>query len=105
LLPESCQRVPRLSKTPWNSLFFGDGVIKMVWYYHWQQNKNRVTDRVTKRRYRGCYPMPLTDNAIKALKPKEKRYKVFDGQGLHLEVQTSGTKVWRITYYFDTIKF
>lgn len=45
--------------------------------------------------------MPLTDNAIKALKPKEKRYKVFDGQGLHLEIQTSGTKVWRIKYRFN----
>jgi integrase len=44
--------------------------------------------------------MPLTDNAIKALKPKDKRYKVFDGQGLHLEVQPSGTKVWRVKYRF-----
>jgi integrase len=42
--------------------------------------------------------MPLTDTAIKALKPQDKRYKVFDGQGLHLEVQPSGTKIWRIKY-------
>ena len=44
--------------------------------------------------------MPLTDNAIKSFKPKEKRYKVFDQHGLHLEVQTSGAKVWRLRYTF-----
>lgn len=42
--------------------------------------------------------MPLTDTAIKALKPKATRYKVFDGGGLYLEVMPSGTKVWRIKY-------
>ncbi len=42
--------------------------------------------------------MPLTDTAIRALKPKEGRYKVFDGGGLYLEVLPSGSKVWRIKY-------
>lgn len=44
--------------------------------------------------------MPLTDSAIKGLKSKEKRYKVFDLNGLHLEVQPSGAKVWRLRYTF-----
>ncbi|WP_165072458.1 tyrosine-type recombinase/integrase [Desulfovibrio sp. ZJ200] len=42
--------------------------------------------------------MPLTDTAIKALKPKATRYKVFDGGGLYLEVLPTGSKVWRIKY-------
>ncbi|MDE7372398.1 MAG: Arm DNA-binding domain-containing protein [Desulfovibrio sp.] len=42
--------------------------------------------------------MPLTDTAIKALKLKAARYKVFDGGGLYLEVLPTGSKVWRIKY-------
>lgn len=42
--------------------------------------------------------MALTDIAIKSFKPEEKRYKKFDGQGLYIEVQPSGSKVWRIRY-------
>ena len=42
--------------------------------------------------------MPLTDTAIKALKPKSSRYKVFDGGGLYLEVLPTGSKVWRSKY-------
>ena len=45
--------------------------------------------------------MHLTDLVIKSLKPKEKRYKIFDARGLHIEVQPSGTKVWRIRYFFQ----
>ena len=45
--------------------------------------------------------MPLTDTAIKALRPKEKPYKAFDGGGLYIEVLTTGTKVWRIKYRRD----
>jgi hypothetical protein len=33
--------------------------------------------------------MSLTDTAIRALKPREKRCKVSDGQGLHLKIQAS----------------
>jgi integrase len=40
----------------------------------------------------------LTDTAIKALKPKDKRYLVGDTGGLVLEVMTSGSKVWRYRY-------
>lgn len=41
---------------------------------------------------------PLNDTRIKALKPKNKRYLVSDGDGLVLEVMTSGSKVWRYRY-------
>ena len=42
--------------------------------------------------------MPLTDKQIKALKPKEKAKKYFDGGGLYLEVAPSGGKWWRLKY-------
>jgi hypothetical protein len=41
---------------------------------------------------------PLTDSAIKAAKPKEKPYKLTDGQGLYLEVMPNGSKLWRMKY-------
>lgn len=42
--------------------------------------------------------VPLTDIRIKSLKPKEARYFVADGNGLVLEVMTSGSKIWRFRY-------
>ena len=36
---------------------------------------------------------PLTDTAIKALKPKVARYRVSDTSGLLLEVMPSGAKI------------
>ncbi|MDT4883223.1 hypothetical protein FQZ97_1192500 [compost metagenome] len=39
---------------------------------------------------------PLTDSAIKMAKPKEKPYKLTDGQGLYLEVMANGSKLWRL---------
>ena len=44
--------------------------------------------------------MPLTDIAIKALKPKDKPYKESDSGGLYLEVAPSGGKWWRLKYRF-----
>ncbi len=41
---------------------------------------------------------PLTDSAIKAAKPKEKPYKLADGQGLYLEITPNGSKLWRLKY-------
>ncbi|HBO5080536.1 integrase arm-type DNA-binding domain-containing protein [Pseudomonas aeruginosa] len=41
---------------------------------------------------------PLTDSAIKAAKPKEKPYKLTDGQGLYLEIMPNGSKLWRMKY-------
>ena len=36
--------------------------------------------------------MPLNNTAIKALRPKDSRYKVFDGEGLYLEILPTGAK-------------
>ena len=40
----------------------------------------------------------LTDREIKGAKAKEKRYMLFDGGGLVLEVMPSGRKYWRLRY-------
>jgi hypothetical protein len=44
--------------------------------------------------------MSLSDSAIRSAKPKEKAYKLFDGQGLYLEVSPIGSKYWRLKYRF-----
>lgn len=44
--------------------------------------------------------MPLTDTAIKAAKPQEKPYKLYDGAGLHLLVTPAGGRWWRFRYRF-----
>jgi len=44
--------------------------------------------------------MPLTELAIKALKPKAKLYRVADSEGLCLEVTPAGGKLWRWRYYY-----
>lgn len=41
---------------------------------------------------------PLTDPKCEAAKPREKDYRLFDGQGLFLLVKTSGVKSWRLKY-------
>ena len=45
--------------------------------------------------------LPLTDSQIKKAKPKEKVYKLFDENGLYLEIKPNGKKTWRIKYRFD----
>lgn len=45
--------------------------------------------------------MPLTDTAIRAVKPLDKPQKLFDGNGLFLFVAPSGTKSWRVKYHFQ----
>lgn len=45
--------------------------------------------------------MPLTDTAIKALKPEAKARKHADEKGLFLLVTPSGGKLWRLKYRFD----
>lgn len=42
--------------------------------------------------------MPLTDNQIRNLKPKEKSYKVSDFEGLFLLVTPAGSKLWNLKY-------
>ncbi|MFM0338896.1 tyrosine-type recombinase/integrase [Paraburkholderia fungorum] len=41
---------------------------------------------------------PLTESQIRALEPRPTRYCVADGNGLVIEVMTTGTKVWRFRY-------
>jgi hypothetical protein len=40
----------------------------------------------------------LNNLPIKSLKPKEKVYKVLDGEGLYIEVRPSGKKYWRYRF-------
>lgn len=42
--------------------------------------------------------MPLTDTAIRNAKPKDKPYKLTDGEGMFLLVQPNGGKYWRLKY-------
>ena len=41
--------------------------------------------------------MPLSETACRNAKPKDKPYKVSDGEGLYLFVQPSGSRLWRMT--------
>ena len=45
-------------------------------------------------------PVPLSDIAIRAVKPGSKTQRLFDGGGLYLEVAPSGGKWWRFKYRF-----
>ena len=36
--------------------------------------------------------MPLTDTRIKAAKPTDKVYKIYDAEGLYIEVPPNGSK-------------
>jgi integrase len=42
--------------------------------------------------------MKLADIKCKSAKPAEKPYKLFDGQGLFLDVRPNGSKYWRFKY-------
>jgi integrase len=42
--------------------------------------------------------VPLTEAQIRALEPRDTRYCVADGNGLVIEVMTTGTKIWRFRY-------
>ena len=44
--------------------------------------------------------MKLTETQIRALKPREKLYRVADGHGLTLEVTPNGSKLWRYKYRY-----
>lgn len=44
--------------------------------------------------------MSLSDAKIRTAKPANKPYKLFDGGGLFLFVQPSGSKLWRLKYRF-----
>lgn len=44
--------------------------------------------------------MPLKDVTVRNTKPRGKKYKLFDGDGLYLEVLPTGAKYWRMKYFF-----
>jgi hypothetical protein len=43
----------------------------------------------------------LSDTKLRALKPKDKPYRVYDARGLYIQVSTSGARLWRFKYKFD----
>lgn len=44
--------------------------------------------------------MKLNNTICNNTKPKDKAYKLFDGQGLYLEVMPTGGKLWRLKYRY-----
>ena len=44
----------------------------------------------------------LTDKEIKAAKPSDKEYNLFDGEGLRLRIKPNGSKHWILNYYKPT---
>ncbi len=44
--------------------------------------------------------MKLTAPIVAALQPREKRYKIFDGKGLHIQVNPCGGKYWRYKFRY-----
>lgn len=44
--------------------------------------------------------MPLTEIQARNSKPRERAYKLADGEGLFLFVQPNGSKLWRMKYRF-----
>ncbi|MET0013045.1 MAG: integrase arm-type DNA-binding domain-containing protein [Sedimenticola sp.] len=44
---------------------------------------------------------PLSDSEIRAAKPREKQYKLYDGGGLYLLVHPNSGRYWRLDYRFN----
>lgn len=45
----------------------------------------------------------LTDAKLRVLKPRQSVYRIADGQGLAIEVRTTGARLWRFRYRFSGI--
>ena len=45
--------------------------------------------------------MKLNDQIIQSAETRDKSYKLFDGQGLYIEISSKGSKFWRIKYRFE----
>jgi integrase len=45
------------------------------------------------------YPVQLTDTQIRTAKPRERQYRLADGQGLHLLVRPNGSKLRQMRYW------
>ena len=48
--------------------------------------------------------MPLTETRLRALKTKNKPYKVADQRGLYVEVTPAGSKLWRFQYRIGKVE-
>lgn len=46
----------------------------------------------------------LTEAAVRAAKPKEKPYKLFDERGMYLLVSVTGARLWRLKYRQDGVE-
>lgn len=44
--------------------------------------------------------MPLTDVVLRSLKPADKVQKIADGGGLFMQVERTGSRLWRLSYRF-----
>lgn len=44
--------------------------------------------------------LPLTDTAVRNAKPQDRAVRLFDGDGLYLEIAPAGGKWWRLKYRF-----
>lgn len=49
---------------------------------------------------KACTPVPLSDAKARNAKPRTKPYKIADGEGLFLLIAPSGSKYWRLKYFF-----
>ncbi|MBG6240867.1 MAG: DUF4102 domain-containing protein [Candidatus Symbiopectobacterium sp. Dall1.0] len=47
----------------------------------------------------GRQTKPLSDTEVKAAKPRETDYSLYDGDGLELVIKTTGSKLWQYRYY------
>ncbi len=45
--------------------------------------------------------MKLSNTKIQNLESNHKPYKVFDGDGLYLQINPNGSKLWRLRYYYN----
>jgi integrase len=45
--------------------------------------------------------VPLTDTKVRAEKPRARPFKLTDGEGMHLLIQPTGAKLWRLAYRFN----
>lgn len=45
--------------------------------------------------------MPLNDRQIKNAKPAEKPFKLNDGKGLYLYINTNGEKLWQFDFSYN----
>lgn len=44
--------------------------------------------------------MPLTEVAIKGARPRQRQYKLTDGEGMYLLVTPTGSRLWRLKYRY-----